>query len=284
MTCDEFEELSGAYALDAITPEEQIEADAHLAECRKCTLLLKELRSVVVLLPLSVTQVESPVSLQGRLLAALEEERREPGPTNDAPTPPPIPIRRNRSTERQRWGTGLITVAAVIMLVLFGGMTAWNISLQQQVASLSSQLASRRTPVPAEIMTYTIQGDKSVPGAYGQLIYFPQQHLTVLVMRGLPQLQGVHVYQGWLIQGKQPTSIGLLTVQNGIASVDFPGDVKGYDAAAVSMEPGPTASMSLPKGQVIAVGNIRSQAVIYKGPDSTFLLSSPTYCVACAIK
>jgi hypothetical protein len=29
MTCEEFEELSGAYALDAVTPAERLAAEAH---------------------------------------------------------------------------------------------------------------------------------------------------------------------------------------------------------------------------------------------------------------
>src|SRR5256885_8939930 len=52
--------------------------------------------------------------------------------------------------------------------------------------------------------------------------------LTVLIMQGLPKLQGTHVYQGWLIQNNTPVSIGLLSVQNGVASVDFPGDITNY--------------------------------------------------------
>ncbi len=178
MTCNEFEELSGAYALDAITPEERREADAHLAECSRCSLLLQELRSVVALLPLAVTQIEPPVSLERRVLSAIQQES----------------------------GT-------------------------------------------------------SIPQANGKLVYIPQQHLTVLIMRDLPQLQGSHVYQGWLLQGKQPRSIGLLTVQNGIASVDFPGDVQGHDAAAISLEPGPAASPDVPKGQVIAVGPLKTATI-----------------------
>ncbi len=54
MTCGEFEELSGAYALDAVTPAERLAAEAHLATCARCTRLFQETRGVVSLLPLSV--------------------------------------------------------------------------------------------------------------------------------------------------------------------------------------------------------------------------------------
>src|SRR5438034_1123775 len=69
MTCEEFEELSGAYALDAVTPAERLAAEAHLATCARCTRLFQETRGVVSLLPLSVPQIPPPPSLQGRILS-----------------------------------------------------------------------------------------------------------------------------------------------------------------------------------------------------------------------
>src|SRR5205085_9257208 len=118
--------------------------------------------------------------------------------------------------------------------------------LQNQVSLLQGELAS----------TYTIAGGQTAQGATGQLIYLPQKHLTVIVIRGLPQLKGSQVYQGWLIQGKQTFSIGLLSEQNGIASIDFPGDITGYSAAAVSMEKGPAPTLNAPAGPVVAVGKL----------------------------
>jgi len=62
MTCEEFEELSGAFALDAVTPAERQAAETHLATCVRCTRLFQEMRSVVSLLPLSVPQISPPPS------------------------------------------------------------------------------------------------------------------------------------------------------------------------------------------------------------------------------
>ena len=71
MTCQEFEELSGAYALDAVTSEEREAARAHLAHCARCARHYQELRSVVALLALSVPQVDPPASLKERILMAI---------------------------------------------------------------------------------------------------------------------------------------------------------------------------------------------------------------------
>ncbi len=68
-------------------------------------------------------------------------------------------------------------------------------------------------------------------GASGKLIYLPQQNIILLVIDSLPQPHGTQVYQGWLIHGKQPTSIGLLSVQNGVASVIYPGTIAGNQVA-----------------------------------------------------
>ena len=105
---------------------------------------------------------------------------------------------------------------------------------------------------------YTIRGTS--PNVTGQLIYYRQQQITILVIRGLPQLNGTHVYQGWLLQGKQPISIGVLNVKNGVATVDFSGNVNGFDAAAVSLEPGPRESSPGPKGSVLAVGTLNKSS------------------------
>lgn len=258
MTCEEFEELSGAYVLDAVTPEERQAAREHLAGCPKCTRLLAEMRSVVDLLPLSVTQVNPPASAKERLLAAIRQEH------------PVIPIERAQQMRHnrgagaggwRRWWMGVVA-AAVLMFALLGGMAAWNVSLQHTNTSLQEQNSVLQQVVkglrPQVAVSYALASNSpSAENAAGKLIYLPQEHLTVLIMRGLPKLQGTHVYQGWLIQNNTTVSIGLLSVQNGIASVDFPGDINNYSAAAVSVEPGPQASKNAPAGPVVAGGQLK---------------------------
>lgn len=248
MTCEEFEELSGAYALGAVTPEEREAARAHIAGCAKCTRLAQDLRAVVDVLPLSVTQVDPPESLKERLLAEIRKEGSTPAR--------PVPIGQ-RPRQRRRWVTPLLAAAAILGLMLFGGVLAWNISLLHQVSSLEQQsnsLGARVTSLQRQLaLAYGLQGS----GATGKLIYFPQQNITVLEMEGLPQLKGTQVYQGWLIHDNQPLSIGLLSVQNGIASVTFPGNITGYQTAAVSREPGPHPSKNKPAGPIVAAGELK---------------------------
>jgi anti-sigma-K factor RskA len=248
MTCEEFEELSGAYALGAVTPEEREAARTHIAGCAKCTRLAQDLRAVVDVLPLSVTQVDPPESLKERLLAEIRKEGSTPAR--------PVSIGQ-RPRQRRLWVTPLLAAVAILGLMLSGGMLAWNISLVHQVSSLEQQsnsLGARVTSLQRQLaLAYGLQGS----GVTGKLIYFPQQNITVLEMEGLPQLKGTQVYQGWLIHDNQPLSIGLLSVQNGIASVTFPGNITGYQTAAVSREPGPHPSKNKPAGPIVAAGELK---------------------------
>lgn len=255
MTCEQFEELSGAYVLDAVTPAERQEAEAHLVQCAKCTHLVQDLRSAVAFLPLSVPQVNPPPSLEHRVMNAIHEDA---GLTA-------MPTRRSRIAQaasrprQQRWLPRVAVAAAVLMFCLLGGLGALNISLSHQVTSLQQQLAQATNQQHASrVITYKVEGLASAAGATGELLYFPAQNLTVLEMQGLPPLSGNQVYQGWLLQTKdnKPVnvmSIGLLNNQAGTASLSFQGNVTGFNATAISIEHGPKASIS-PSKQVIAEG------------------------------
>ncbi len=133
MTCEEFKDLSGAYALDAITPAERQAVEAHLATCPKCTSLARELRGIVSVLPLSVLQVTPPPELKERILAAIREEsQRTSGSRTQAR--PPIPLTQAR---HQRRSLRILIAVAALIFALLGGLTAWNISLQSECAQLS---------------------------------------------------------------------------------------------------------------------------------------------------
>ena len=279
MTCEEFEELSGAYALDAVTPAERQAAEAHLATCAKCTSLLRDLRGVVALLPLSVPQVKPSPTLKDRILAAIRQDSQE---TNHPPAQPqqPVPIGHARQPRRI---PRIMIATAILMLALLGGLIAWNISLHAQLASLQGKKA------PSNVTSYPIEGS-TITSATGQLFYFAQQNITVLIIHGLPQLQGSHVYQGWLLHTKgdsigsgikDTTSIGVLNVRGGSASVSFAGNVSGYDATAISVEKGPFATPNAPKGSVVAIGSLKHAAKVSNNSGS-FELTLLFSCLICS--
>ncbi|HEV2580782.1 MAG TPA: anti-sigma factor [Ktedonobacteraceae bacterium] len=265
MTCEEFEELSGAYVLDAVTPEERQAAQEHLATCDKCTRLAQELRAAVSVLPYAAPQVTPSPALLERIIQAI---RQKPRPVA---TPPP---RRVRQPTRRRagWATRILAVAALVLFLITGGMTAWNVSLQHQLTTvqasntqLTGQLSALQQSNAAQArqigalnrqvaQVFNIAGTPAAHTASGSLYYLPQQNITVLVLHNLPALQGSHIYQGWLLHKGAPTSIGVLSEQNGIASLIFPGAIGNYDTAAVSQEAGPGPTPRAPAGKVVAAG------------------------------
>ena len=298
MTCEECEELLGAYVLDVATLEERAAVEQHLVGCAKCSQELQEMRSAAAMLPLAVPQIDPPLYMKDRILSAIRESSqtdRQPivrpfrpvavptsgtgvrvgqsgqdgqaspsnqrGQQGQGSQPIPLSERRVAATQTRRsrqWLMPLVAAAAILFLVLSGGLTAWNVSLQHQVTGLQASATNSATN-EVTITTYGVQGTTSAPDATGQVLYLPKQHMTVIVMHGLPQLSGTQVYQGWLIKGKQTTSIGLLNVQSdGTATVNYNGDIQGFDAAAVSKEQGPTATHNAPKGAVVAVGALKT--------------------------
>ena len=277
MTCKEFEELSGAFVLGAVTDEEREAARAHLVQCMACARLYQELRSVVALLPLSVPEVTPSPALKDRVLAAIRREAEISARSTKHERA--VKLRPGQRPRRQSWATRLLAVAVVLLLTLLGGMSLLTFSLQQQLASTGAQLASVRRQLavtefqladveqqltrvsPHQLATIT--GNAQMKGATGRLFYLPQQEVTVLLMHGLPQLQGTHVYQGWLLslQGKKITSIksvGLLTIDGSTAIVSFPGNVTNYNTTIISREPGPSPSLKGPAGPVVALGAVNN--------------------------
>ena len=241
MTCKECEDLSGAYVLGAIPREEYYGVRVHLAQCPSCTRLYQELRAVVALLPLSVLQLDPPAYLKERILTAIQQEAR-----SSSVEPQHSNVRPLRTPARQGWATRLVAIAAVLLLLLLGGMGIWNISLQKQLASVSPRVVT------------TMQGVAAPKTAAGEVFYLPQQNVTLLIMHGLPTLTGTHLYQGWLLHDSQPTSVGLLTIQNDTASLSFSGDVSGFNGIAISLEPGPVASIGGLAGPIIAKGTLKN--------------------------
>jgi anti-sigma-K factor RskA len=230
MTCQEFEELSGAYALGALSEEECREAEAHLAQCTHCPPIAQELQQIVSKLPLAAPPMEPSPQLKERIMLKIRETQSKPRPKQAV----------SKQKSIAGWKTSLVAAAAVLLLAFSGAMTAWNISLHQQIAQLTG-------------VSVSIQGSGQGSGAHGQLTYLPQQHVTILTIRGLPELQGAQLYQGWTIQNKQPASIGILSLHNGTATLNVPGDARAYEAIAISLEPGPQSSQGAPRGPIVAL-------------------------------
>lgn len=241
MNCHEVEELLGAYVLEALSEEERRAIEAHLVTCPTCPKTESQLRAMVDLFPLTVPPLDPSPQVKERLLARIHTEEATRQPTRTLPT-------TSLASRPRRWRNALLAATLLVLFGLVGTLFAWNLMLNQQVA----QISARAKPP----MVYTLRGIGTNTATHGQVLSYPSQHLTVLIIRDLPPLSGTQVYQGWLLRGQQPTSIGLFNVQQGIATLDIVGTVAGYDTAAVSLEAGPRATPSAPRGPVVALATL----------------------------
>jgi len=242
MDCQQFEKLAGAYVLGATSELESQAAQAHLSTCTNCQHIVHELQTVTDLLPLAVPAVEPSLDLKKRIMAIVETDAREQT------------VRRaTQRLQQPRWWhytqTRVAVACLLLLLILVGGLTAWNVSLQQETRGIST----------SQYFHYKIQSTTPNLAISGEALYLPQLHTTILTIQGVPSLPGTEVYQGWLIKNNHPVSIGLLNIQDGTGTLDFPGDIGTFDAIAVSREPGPQASQGSPHGQIIALGTLQNK-------------------------
>ncbi|HEV3226868.1 MAG TPA: anti-sigma factor [Acidimicrobiales bacterium] len=107
MTHEELQELLGAYAVDAVEPDEVALIDAHIAECPRCRAEVTELREVAALL--SHSGADAPDGVWERIASSLDE------------VPPPLRLevqreRRGRRGRMLRAGAFAVAAAAIVVL------------------------------------------------------------------------------------------------------------------------------------------------------------------------
>jgi len=217
VNCEEFEELSGAYAIGALPDDERLDADGHLASCEKHP-EVAELFAVANSLALAAPEMEPPVRLKARLMEAIAES--EPVQQRSAPIRTP---RRSLGEIISGWfrnarlGYGL----AAAMTVLVVGLLAWNVSLQSEDDSGS---------------TFVIQMTGQIGG---EVVYEADQKVVFMKLQGVDQLPPDKVYEVWGLDDGRATALGVVAPTNGEVKAAMEFDADTYDAIAVTIEQAP---------------------------------------------
>jgi anti-sigma-K factor RskA len=183
--------LSGAYALDALSPDEADEFVRHLEGCTACRDEVRELQEVAARMGAS-EGVAPPAALKARVLAAADRMPQLP--------PRVTPIERVRS---RRWTTRVAGAVAAAVVLATGVGVAVNELRQpdkqvQQAASVFAAPDAHIDVVP------TANGGRlrvATSASYAQM---------ELETKALPKV-GDRTYQLWAIRNGRPTSIGLIT-------------------------------------------------------------------------
>jgi anti-sigma-K factor RskA len=223
-----------AYALNALSPEDQRLVATHLETCDACQTLLKEYGAVLGVLPYALPAVSPPPAAKSRLLAAARREKRAApvvAPADTLPRPSwwhaLVAILRP-----VRWG---LMVGALVLLLL------WNLTLQQSLLQMQGSRIQELVALPTgEVIPLLGTG---TPGAMARLYLEEDAQAGVLAIRGLPPLPTDRTYQLWFAQPDNPTRTGgafLVNAQGeALVEITVPYPLGVITAIAVTEEPAP---------------------------------------------
>ncbi|MEU6248646.1 anti-sigma factor [Glycomyces sp. NPDC047010] len=245
--------LIGAWALDAVDPDERDRIQGHLDSCASCAQEADEMRETVARLADS-THADPPMRLRATVLARVHHTRQE-APATRAPEPerPDTRAARSRAARlSQRRGPRpamghrrlrlALGAAGLAVAAAFAGVFAtW--SLLPRTAPTESDRVSAVLAAPdAEVAFTGAEGGGSVT-----VISSAGLDQAVVVVSGLPDTGADRAYQVWAVEGATPVSAGVMNPGDSSATMLIDG-TSGIEVIAVTEEPAggsPTPTLPL---------------------------------------
>lgn len=224
--------LTGGYALDALTDDEQADLERHLARCRSCAEEARGLRETANRLGLA-TAVIPPPEMRSRVLTAARRTRQLPPAGRN-----PLARARERTglrrlpLSRASLTAGVLALAAAVAFLLVMQVSTSR-QLQQAQASKNTIAAVLSAPdVRIESVTATVGGTVTA-------VTSAREHEAVVTTTGIPSLPETRVYQLWIMTSSgSATSAGLLTVTiSGTTAPVLASGVLPGDRLAITVEP-----------------------------------------------
>lgn len=217
--------LSGAYAIDALDPEERLLFEAHLRRCPTCQAEVDSLRETGAAMSADAA-TNPPDTLRDSVLAGIETVR--PAPPLTAPGPEPLHHRRRRI--RGLGGTPLLMAAAVVLIAVVG-LTWWQ---PWWDSNAPAPTAAERvmTATDATRTTQTFSG-----GAKATLVLSRSEGKAVIVTDDMaPPPQG-KVYELWLQSPEGDMLPAGLMPKAPDATVVLDGDASSATGVGITVEP-----------------------------------------------
>src|SRR5688500_14825344 len=128
MNHDEITELLGAYALDAVDPDEALAIDDHLRECARCRAEVAEHRETAALL--AHASSDAPADLWARIAESIDVPR---------PVAPLAPRLGLSSRRRSRWPAAAALVGAAAAVVV-GALVVQVRQQDERIDQLAGEL------------------------------------------------------------------------------------------------------------------------------------------------
>jgi anti-sigma-K factor RskA len=266
MTHEELRELTGSYALGALTRDERRSVEAHLVECDECAAEVRALIPVADALGRIVPQHDPPVALKRRVLDSVY------GAGQRLPSIYDRPVAANRMA----WPAWLAAAAALVAAV---GLGLYVQVLQDRIVRLEEGLrlaearaASTGTALVAaresaneaqmrvailsapDVARVDLVGQTPAPRATARA-YWSRSRGLMFTANDLPPLPAGKVYQLWVVTAEAPVSAGLLRPDSGgraSITVATPQDLATPVAMAVTIEP--EGGVPAPTGEKYLIG------------------------------
>ena len=231
---NETENLTGAYALDALSAQERaaVEAEAERSEALRSE--LTELSDTAVLLGLAVEPVQPRPELKADLLAKIASTPQlapiaDTTDEGDAVRPDPSSVRPAEARARARWFTRPVTLlaAAAAAVALFAGGA---FAISQITRDPVSQIAAAED---AQQATAEVAG-----GGTATLVWSGELGASAVRVEDIAPLPDDRVYQLWYIDTSGATPAGTFTVGDGGQSWHvLEGTMDAGDTVGITVEP-----------------------------------------------
>ncbi len=216
MTCEEIEELAGAYALGALPADTLRQVEEHLVDC-SAHKDIADLRSLATGLAWVAAEKEPPPALKVRLMDAIRRE---------APGSPEQPPSEEAGSWLSRWLTPAFRpyALAAVLAIAVAALIGWNVYLQTSDGE------------GQDVTFVRTLGDGGA--AQGRVLYLQEERVAVITVEDLAPLPADQTYQVWAISDGTATGIGLFnTSVNGEASTAIQFDLSGVEVVAITVEP-----------------------------------------------
>jgi anti-sigma-K factor RskA len=178
---DELHQLTAAYALDALEPDEARAYEAHLNSCARCRDELAALSGAASALAYAAAGPQPPVELRGRILETARAERQNV-----------VPLRTRRPLRLTPLAG--VAAAAACLLVALG---LWNVSLHRDLDHRRAIAAVLGDPRATHV---------ALPKAAGQLVVSDKGVALVANVKPAPAGK---TYEAWMIpKGGKPVPAG----------------------------------------------------------------------------
>jgi anti-sigma-K factor RskA len=244
MSCEQVDELAGAYALGAVDADEDRSMSEHLATCDQPHAEARDLIGAGAALAASGQEVRPTPELRDRLMATVAETPQEHRP---AQAPAAIPTVTEAEPRRPWWRMQPVAMGiAAVALLLVIGLGAWGLNL-------NAQLAEREDALRAVASANTAF---AVSGSAGRGWVIESGDVAQFVAVDLAEPPSGQIYELWLLDAEgNPTAVGTVDDADDLIVVPLEQDLDDATTFAVTAEPHRVES---PTSAPVLVGSLES--------------------------